>query len=273
MFGSVNKNPERCWHVHRNPFFSLKEANSIATEIQVNNTIPRILVRIIHIIYWQDTASSQSLIMASFDLSHAQVVALTLAPIVPGLLSFAASGTIVAMILRSPGKLSKPFRRIIFGISAYDVIQSFTASLSGFPSPSGSRWAAIGNDSTCTVQGFFSQVSHWSLGFESLIFLLTIQFAHILPRLLIRKLGVSGSPLYSLSLAIYYLCVIKFNMTDDQFQKRVEVYLHAVSNALVWFSSIFLLVRGYFNVTIANCWISPYPSDCIHNPDVDCIRG
>ena len=87
------------------------------------------------------------------------------------------------------------------------------------------------------------------------------------------QLGASGSPLYSLSLTIFYLCAIKFNVKDARFRQSIEPYLHAVSNIWAWFSAIFVLSTGYINNAGSGCWIAPYPEDCAHNAEVDCIRG
>jgi hypothetical protein len=95
---------------------------------------------------------------ATEDWSQTREIILTLAPIPSGVASFCASVTIIYMILRSPTKLDKPFRRIIFGMSVYDMAQSFGSFISALPSPAGSRWGAIGNRGTCVAQGFIFQV-------------------------------------------------------------------------------------------------------------------
>ena len=97
--------------------------------------------------------------MTSSNLQYVQESALIVAPILPGLLSCFANGTINAMILHSPAKLSKPFYRIIFGMCVYDVLQSLSAPASSAPMPSGTKWGDISNEGTCIVQGFLLQVS------------------------------------------------------------------------------------------------------------------
>lgn len=93
-------------------------------------------------------------------LSATQEISTSVTSAIAGSLSSAASATIIVMILRSPTKLSSPFRRIIFGMSVYDVFQSISALLSLFLSPAGEKWGAFGNDGTCAFSGFFFQVSH-----------------------------------------------------------------------------------------------------------------
>ena len=92
------------------------------------------------------------------QLKDNQETAISVASAVSGTLSTAASATIIVMIYRSPTKLGNPFRRIILGISSYDVLQSISALLALFMIPAGERWGASGNDATCTVSGFIVQV-------------------------------------------------------------------------------------------------------------------
>lgn len=224
--------------------------------------------------------------------SQTKEIIIILAPIPSALLSFCASGTIIYMILRSPTKLNKPFRRIIFGMSVYDMVQSFPSVISALPSPAGSKWGAIGNRGTCATQGFLIQVRtldvhdlfnlisalYRTLAGHVIHFLNVVSFTtaallYTSVIILLPKLAALGSPLYNLSLAFFYLCIIKFNMTNEQFQKRVENILHVISNFLPWSTAIYLLITENFNFNPVNCWIGPDPIDCIHNPDVECIRG
>ena len=88
-----------------------------------------------------------------------QEITLTVSPIVAGCVSFISSSTISTMILRSNTKLTKPYRRIVFGMCLYDIVLSLSAMCSSFLSPkeSGRVWA-FGNDTTCATQGFIQQV-------------------------------------------------------------------------------------------------------------------
>lgn len=78
---------------------------------------------------------------------------------------------------------------------------------------------------------------------------------------------------YSLSLAVFYLGVIKYNMKDAKFAHKIEPYLHGFTNLFSWVSAIFLISTGSFNNAGYGCWIAPYPEGCVHDPDVECIRG
>ncbi len=82
-----------------------------------------------------------------------------------------------------------------------------------------------------------------------------------------------GSVLYNCNLSIYYLCVIRFSMSDATFSKKIEPFCHIIPNLYAFAGSIFLLSRGYFNFVGNMCWVGPSPIDCITNIDVECLRG
>jgi hypothetical protein len=86
-------------------------------------------------------------------------------------------------------------------------------------------------------------------------------------------MGTLGSNMYSLFLSFFYLCAVQFNMRDQHFRERYENKAHIVLNLCIWSSNIFLAATGDFYLTSGVCWIGPKPIDCIHNPDVECIRG
>jgi len=86
--------------------------------------------------------------------TEAQLKVMVATPICSGLTSFAASGTLIIMILRSELKLTVPARRIFFGLCVYDCLQSFSAAFATAPIPKGQGlWGAIGNVVSCDVQG------------------------------------------------------------------------------------------------------------------------
>jgi len=61
------------------------------------------------------------------------------------------------------------------------------------------------------------------------------------------QIGMAGALLYNCSLSIYYVSVIKFNMTEPTFTKKVEFWCHFIPNAFAWGSGIFLLATNNFN--------------------------
>jgi len=168
-------------------------------------------------------------------------------PIISGSVSLLGSGAIAAMILMSAEKLSRPFRRLIFGLSVMDIIQSLAMTLGPFSLPAdldGVLWS-MGNTTTCDIQGFALHI------------------------------GFAGVPMYMLSLTIYYLYVIKFSMKDKIFSTRIEPWLHLVSIGWTIGGGIACWATGSFNMMESGniCWYTPSPHDCVANDDVDCVRG
>jgi len=110
-----------------------------------------------------------------------------------------ASLTVIAMILMSADKLKAPFRRLIFGLGASDptssiasVFQSLIVAAEGM--------LAYRIQGTCEAVAF------------------PVFF------------GFNASQLYTLSVCIYYLHVIRYNTRDRDFAKRIEPWLHCISS-------------------------------------------
>ena len=142
-------------------------------------------------------------------------------------LSLFVSTFIIYKISRSRTKLTSPYSRFIFGLSAYDAFFSFVNFFSSIPLPKDAPdvWGALGNETTCHIQG--------------LLFVATIV----------------SIPFYNLSLCIYSLCVIKHSMRDEDFSRRIEPYLHAIPFIFGSFSAIYTLSKGYVNATGNMCFI------------------
>ena len=143
-------------------------------------------------------------------------------------LSLVCSTTIIYKISRSNTKLNSPYSRLIFGLSVYDAISSFANCASSMPIPRDHEpdvWGALGNETSCRIQGF--------------LFLATIV----------------NSPFYNLSLCIYSLCIIKYSMTDKAFSKRIETPLHVIPFIFGSFAAIFTLSMGYINVAGNVCFV------------------
>ncbi len=159
------------------------------------------------------------------------LVVIIVAAMVSGSLSFLASLTIIVMILRSNVKLSTTYRRLIFGLSAFDLIQSSSIVMDAILMPKGSMWSAIGNDVTCDIIGF------------------------------VRTTATCGSVLYSVSISIYFLCIVKFEMEERKIQKYIEPFLHGVPILYSLSVNIYVASIDYFNPTGPSCWIEPPPHD------------
>ena len=183
-------------------------------------------------------------IFMSVLLSTPQRVALLCLQMIFGLLSLLSSLTIMFMILISKKKLSVPFRRLIFGLSLYDVIYSFAHVVTWVTLPS-TNGVTIGNQETCTIQGC------------------------------IKFIGNVGSPMYSASLCINYACVIILSMKMSTFETIIEPFLHIIP--LLWslIGATYLSIQGFFNINpnAISCGIQPYPSNCVQDETIPCQRG
>jgi hypothetical protein len=116
------------------------------------------------------------------------------------LLSTICSILIITFIFRSATKLSTPYHRIMFGMSAADAMGSFAIFCSTWLMPKEMIYkqfegAVYGNTATCTAQGF--------------MFLA----------------GMIASFGFNMTLCVYYVCVIKYKFSDERFSKRAEPIL------------------------------------------------
>jgi len=141
----------------------------------------------------------------------------------------------------SADKLKTPLRRLIVGVSVSDVIASFSNVLNPIMIPSGVL--AYGNQGPCEAVAFSNHF------------------------------GAFASMLYTLSLCIYYVHVIKYNTSDRDFATRIEPWLHGISIGYPLLGSIVNLAVGNFNSMGLICWIYSQPLYCADDPDVECIRG
>ena len=163
-----------------------------------------------------------------------------------GLVSAISSSTIIVMVLISKRKFGDPYRRMICGISLFDIFASFALVFKMFKTTpeQPNSWIALGNQTSCDVLGFM----HYA--------------------------GVNGALFYNVSLNIYYVCLVKYNLTAHYYVTRVEPYLHVVPIAWAFITSSILVGKKYMNPAYAgDCLIAPYPVNCLEDPDVDCIHG
>jgi len=167
----------------------------------------------------------------------------TIVPMVTGPISVISSGAIIIMILRSEKKLSIVYHRLLFGLSTADVIVSFAMSFGSLLAPKDSPqvWRAIGNESTCQIQGYF------------------------------YLLGALAEPLYNCALQIYFLCMIKYSIKTEDIQNKIEPYLHCIPILYGVAVASICLATDSIHATKSWCWIESYPYDC-RNTD-DCERG
>jgi hypothetical protein len=93
------------------------------------------------------------------SFNESQQVALALTPKITAALSILGSSWIVVEVLTQREKRGNVYNRLLFAMSFFDVITSSWYFASTWPIPEGTEgvaWA-VGNEKTCTVQGFFLQ--------------------------------------------------------------------------------------------------------------------
>ena len=159
-------------------------------------------------------------------------------------LSALSSGVIILIIYKSRKSLTSiVYHRIMFFMSISDVIASIAIALTTLAVPKDmiyttnifpKSWPIYGTVATCSAQGFS---------------LMTFTFLT-----------------YSCDfiLCIYYLCSIKFGMSDRTFSLRREWAFFVLAILVVLPSAIRNLVQGNYNPdpNRARCKRIPYPYDC-----------
>lgn len=159
-----------------------------------------------------------------------------------GVISCISSLCLVWMIALKGKGLSTPYRRLIFAISASDILQSLALVIGPFAVPRGlpqAKWAA-GNKSSCAFDG------------------------------LLLTYGIAWAPLYSCGLSIYYFFKLKRNMTDEQFMEKIERKLHFVFIFPIICCNLYALASDAINpaVTGSACIYATTPTGCRQQPDV-----
>jgi hypothetical protein len=148
------------------------------------------------------------------------------------MLSFFGSSWIIYDSLSKKQKRSATYHQILIGMSTFDIFGSLAHAFSTSPipvydsyhDPSG-VYGAVGNDATCTAQGFFIQ-----LGFTTIF--------------------------YNIALSCYYQLAIIRNWKEGQF-KAYKLWFH-VPTVLVGFCLAFGAIPFYHNQIVA-CWVPPPP--------------
>jgi len=169
--------------------------------------------------------------MGNFTAS--QELALVVVPTVSGILSLLSSLYIIVIVAKSTNKRGKVYHRLLFGMSVCDFLVSLGFVFSKWPVPIDSDTNAM-----CNAQGFFIQLS----------------------------LAVV---LYNLSLATYYLLVVRYEWKENRLQK-IEPYMHASALIVGLSTSLAGVFLELYNPAILWCWIASFPEGC--NGE-ECKRG
>ena len=162
-------------------------------------------------------------------------------------ISLISSLTMATAIVRSDGGLTSPYRRLVFGLSLSDVLQSSGLIAGPFASPASDISPfGVGNQGTCSAQGFVLHLVCYTV------------------------------PMYTCALSYYYYCKLKCDMSDETFSRRIEWKAHGTCWLVGLSGGIAALATNSFNTYSTGTFCAPatFPADCRQHPDLyDECRG
>lgn len=174
-------------------------------------------------------------------LSDSQSKALPILSMISGLLSAIGSAMIIFVAWRKK-RLKRNYDRILFAMSTIDFVCSLVAATHGFniPKSTGLPWA-IGNEVSCSFNAFMFK----------------IQFA---------------VPLYNVFLSCYYVMTIRYGMSDSEFDRKYERWIHILPITLAGLSAVVgLFFDVYHPYSLGRvCAVGPYPYGCVHDNAMEC---
>ncbi|GFH62093.1 hypothetical protein CTEN210_18569 [Chaetoceros tenuissimus] len=168
-------------------------------------------------------------------------------PTTSGSLSFVSSCLIMITILRS--KQNTPYHRIMFFMSFWDSIASLSMALTTIPMPKDVEYdyagPSYGNITTCEAQAFVIVLSSGLVLLSSIL------------------------------LSIYYICTIRYNISQAVFQKYTEPIFLLIAIPISLSQPIIFFMKDAFNPSPYDsfCLIDVYPRECLINEEMECLRG
>jgi len=134
---------------------------------------------------------------------------------------------IISSVVRSEKNRQNMQQRLVGAMSCFDFMVSIVWFFTIFFIPSDFEDKgfplALGNDASCSVQGFFIQLS-------------------------------TASFIYNISLSFYYICIIKYNCTSLK-MRSIEKYLHIVPVGFGLLTAIIAVSMGLIGDADWDCWI------------------
>lgn len=164
------------------------------------------------------------------------------------IVSLVASSTLIWMLLRSKVRLSSTYHRLLIGMSIADMLYSLSLAHFNSTAPSDDDymvWNARGNQATCSAQGF------------------------------ILFMGAISGLLYSCSLNLYYLAVVRYKKSDKYIRTKMEPFLHGIPVACALVCTTTFLVKKNINSDGEGiCFIPVHePPHCIGYEDGQIREG
>lgn len=166
-------------------------------------------------------------------LSDSQEKVLSSLFVASAFLSIVGSATIVRKVLRNRS-IASPYDRLLLGLSVSDIIASSTYAMWPFllPKESSKRIWAIGNDATCNLLGFLTQLSF-------------------------------AATMYNGVLSYYYLLTIRFGWKQQRLA-RIEKWMHFCAICFPLVTASLGAAFGVFHELDVGfgCWTNNYPENC-----------
>jgi uncharacterized membrane protein len=185
--------------------------------------------------------------------SDAQLMAMVLCPKFTAMASVVGSSLIIRDVIllkeNMPDGLSTR-HRLLAGMSVCDIISSSAWFLTSWPVPKDMPFGLwnVGNQHTCSAQGFFVQLA-------------------------------IGTVMYNACLALYYLLVIRYGWKNKYIAKNVEPWMHFVAVGFALSTGVASLALDIFNPIGFGygCSITAPPPLCLqiseNRSPTDCIHG
>lgn len=175
--------------------------------------------------------------------SETEQLLLAYLPKFPAIISFLSSVCVIVSVSRSNKKKKKMYHRIACVMAFYGILQSciFMIGTTAFPKNTPQVKGAAGTYSSCTVQGFFVQLT-------------------------------MAIPYYYSSLSVYSFLAIRNDFNQERIA-WVEKWIHGIVHILTVPSAVYLVPKDAYNPSGPFCWISRFPLDCGPKTGVTCIRS
>jgi len=161
--------------------------------------------------------------------------------VISSVISIVASAVVIGIIYRSAkGLKNSVYHRILFGMSAADIIQTLALAFTTLPMPrdmiyTNFQGLIIGNNASCLAQGFF------------------VSF------------GAVTGLMYNAMLSLYYLFFIRYNMSNEEFARWIEPLLHVVSVLSGLITASLMTSSGSYHpspLSTSWCGVDKYPYWC-----------
>jgi hypothetical protein len=170
---------------------------------------------------------------------------LVILPKISGSLSCIGSALIARHIAAKNIKEVSLASKILFGISIVDIIDSFFAYVLGsWMAPRGTLTFAVGNFTSCGVQGFVHVFG--------IVYLATA---------------------YTELSIVYWLMVQRWFKQNRLKQKKFTLRCILPPIFVALFAAIIQVPFDFYNPLLFNCFVNGYPINCDNDIGVECIRG